>query len=81
MWQAQFGAGGYAVLKLFTAVRGVQFARVGGDVDAKLARWLEELMMLPKGGVCTSDGDCLWKGSGEVLCGRCYEKVSSAEGD
>ncbi|OAG02443.1 uncharacterized protein CC84DRAFT_1062960, partial [Paraphaeosphaeria sporulosa] len=75
VWQAQFEACDYAVLKLFTAVRGVQFARVGGDVDAKLARWLEGQMMLPRGeGACQSDEMCPWKGVGEVLCGRCYHK-------
>ena len=78
VWQAQFEACDYAVLKLFTCVRGVKFARVGGDVDPKLARWLEEQMMLPKEGVCGGDEVCLWKGVGEVLCGRCYEKASSA---
>jgi hypothetical protein len=77
VWQAQFQACDYAVLKLFTAVRGVQFARVGGDVDADLARWLEERMMLPREKACQSEEVCLWKGVGEVLCGRCYDKVSS----
>lgn len=77
VWQAQFEACDYAVLKLFDGVRGVQFARVGGDVDARLARWLEEQMMLPKEEECGEDEVCLWKGVGEVLCGRCYEKASS----
>lgn len=78
VWQAQFEACDYAVLKLFTDVRGVQFARVGGDVDAKLARWLEGQMMLPREeGGCQRDEVCLWKGPGEVLCGRCYDKVST----
>ncbi|KAF1978767.1 hypothetical protein BU23DRAFT_412932, partial [Bimuria novae-zelandiae CBS 107.79] len=72
--QAQFDACDFAVLKLFTGVRGVQFARVGGDVDAELARWLEGQMMLPRE-MCRENEACLWKGKGEVLCGRCYEKV------
>lgn len=81
VWQAQFEACDYAILKLFTAVRGVQFARVGGDVDAKLARWLEEQMMRPKEEgceeVCQDDEVCSWTGMREMLCGRCYDKVSS----
>ncbi|KAF2439796.1 hypothetical protein P171DRAFT_323980, partial [Karstenula rhodostoma CBS 690.94] len=77
VWQAQYEACDYAVLKLFTAVRGVQFARVGGDVDATLARWLEAQMMLPREeGDCQSDETCLWKGAEEMLCGRCFDKVS-----
>lgn len=78
VWQAQFEACDYAVLKLFTGVRGVQFARVGGDVDPALAKWLEEQMMLPMEEECQGDDMCSWSGAGETLCGRCYEKVSSA---
>lgn len=79
MWQAQFEACDYAVLKLFTNVRAVQFARIGGDVDPKLARWLEEQMMLPKEDGCLGDDGCaVWKSRGEILCGRCFDKVSSA---
>ncbi|KAF9732782.1 hypothetical protein PMIN01_09640 [Paraphaeosphaeria minitans] len=85
VWQAQFEACDFAVLKLFTGVRGVRFARVGGDAEARLARWLEGQMMLPRGegvwqrggGTWQSDDACLWEGVGEVLCGRCYDKVSS----
>jgi hypothetical protein len=77
VWQAQFAACDYAVLNLFTAVRGVQFARVGGDVDAELAKWLEARMMLPREEACQSEEVCLWKGVGEVLCGRCHDEASS----
>jgi len=60
-------------------VRGVRIARVGGSVDAGLARWLEGLMMGPKEEerieeVCACDSE--WRGAREVLCGKCYRKPS-----
>ncbi|KAF2688310.1 hypothetical protein K458DRAFT_242488, partial [Lentithecium fluviatile CBS 122367] len=58
VWQAQFEACDYAVLKLFTGVRGVQVARVGGSVDPKLARWLEDLMMKPLEKTCECEDEC-----------------------
>ncbi|KAF2734076.1 hypothetical protein EJ04DRAFT_401720, partial [Polyplosphaeria fusca] len=69
VWQSQFMAVGWGVLRLFTGVRGVGVARVGGSVGKELARWLENVMMQPleeeKKRVCEcSDG-------GEVICGRC----------
>lgn len=83
VWQAQFEACNYAVLKLFTGVRGVQVARVGGSVDAKLAAWLEGLMMRPEGKECACEEgigeECAeWEQRREVLCGRCYKKLCIA---
>lgn len=82
VWQAQFEACDYSVLKLFTGVRGVQVAKVGGSVDPELARWLEQTMMLPQeekkeeGVICRCDEGCPgWEGRRELLCGRCYRKV------
>ncbi|KAF2468776.1 uncharacterized protein BDR25DRAFT_175385, partial [Lindgomyces ingoldianus] len=45
VWQAQFEACNWDVLKLFLGVRGVQVARVGGSVDLELSEWLEKVMM------------------------------------
>ncbi|KAF2188954.1 hypothetical protein K469DRAFT_702648 [Zopfia rhizophila CBS 207.26] len=86
VWQAQFEACDYSVLKLFTGVRGVKIARVGGSVDRELAEWLEGLMMLPERRgvreemrVC----DCCpgFEGRSEILCGRCYKKVQWVGGE
>jgi len=87
VWQAQYEACDYAVLKLFMGIRGVKVARVGGSVDVKLAGWLEELMMRPQekmeGGLCGCEEDggdvCAeWEQRREVLCGRCYKKLGAA---
>jgi hypothetical protein len=79
VWQAQFEACDYSVLKLFTGVRGVKVARVGGSVDEELAHWLEGLMMQPEtelGNMCDCGAgeDEMFRGHTEVLCGRCYKK-------
>jgi hypothetical protein len=47
VWQSMFDGCNAAVLKLFTGVRGVKFARVMGSVNEELARWLEGKMMSP----------------------------------
>ncbi|KAF2251506.1 hypothetical protein BU26DRAFT_284493 [Trematosphaeria pertusa] len=84
VWQAQFEACDYSMLKLFTGVRGVKVARVAGSVDFELARWLEHNMMQPKeeedvemqGDICRCDDDACpgFEGKTEVVCGRCYRK-------
>jgi hypothetical protein len=77
VWQAQFEACDWSVLKLFTGIRGVQIARVGGSVDVELARRLEEVMMQPEQGertcTCVVDEEMFW-GKREELCGHCYRK-------
>ncbi|ORY19560.1 hypothetical protein BCR34DRAFT_463406, partial [Clohesyomyces aquaticus] len=82
VWQAQFEACDWGVLKLFLGVRGVQLARVGGSVDPGLAEWLESVMMQPRecNFECNSCGcgdevDEKFKGRRELVCGRCYGKV------
>ncbi|PSN66041.1 hypothetical protein BS50DRAFT_574517 [Corynespora cassiicola Philippines] len=82
VWQAQFEACDYQVLKLLTGVRGVQVARVGGSVEPELAAWLEESMMRPmeekekETGVCACAPGCPgFEARPEILCGRCYNKV------
>ncbi|KAF2011250.1 hypothetical protein BU24DRAFT_326445, partial [Aaosphaeria arxii CBS 175.79] len=52
VWQAQFEACDFAVLRLFTGVRGVGLARVGGSVDEGVARALERSMMRREGEEC-----------------------------
>ncbi len=42
-----FGGCDNSVLKLLTGVRGVGVVRVTGCDDERLARWLEERMMMP----------------------------------
>jgi hypothetical protein len=87
VWQAQFESCDYAVLKLLAGVRGVKFARVGGSVDEKVAKSLEELMMRPLEGKedgsdgCDKTGCAVcveWESGREVLCGRCYKKLGAA---
>jgi hypothetical protein len=78
VWQAQFEACDNAVLKLFTGVRGVQVARVGGSVDVKVAGLLEDLMMGPvemQGRECCGCEVDEWGKKREVLCGRCYRTL------
>ncbi|KAF2087794.1 hypothetical protein K490DRAFT_18988, partial [Saccharata proteae CBS 121410] len=45
VWQAQFEACDYSVLRLFEGVRGVGRARVKGSVERGFASWLELVMM------------------------------------
>jgi hypothetical protein len=47
VWQSMFGGCDNSVLKLLTGVRGVGVVRVTGCDDERLARWLEERMMMP----------------------------------
>lgn len=80
VWQAQFEACDYSVLKLFTGVRGVKVARVGGSVDEELAHWLEHLMMEPEVVQedtcdCGAGEEAMFQGHTELLCGRCYKKA------
>jgi hypothetical protein len=79
VWQAQFGACDNTALKLFTGVRGVLVARVGGSVDVELATWLEDLMMSPMGQDVQKPCECEteWGQTDEVLCGRCYKKLGA----
>ncbi|KAF2111481.1 hypothetical protein BDV96DRAFT_582238 [Lophiotrema nucula] len=72
VWQSQFEAADYAVLNLFTGVRGVGIARVGGSVDEKVAGWLENLMMQPED---KSEAVCRCRRRNAVVCGRCHGKV------
>lgn len=83
VWQAQFEACDFGVLKLFTGVRGVGVARVGGSVDEELARWLEKKMMEPEDNgervkcKCEAGEESMWESRKEVLCGRCYKKLGA----
>ena len=72
VWQSQFEAADYAVLKLFTGVRGVGIAKVGGSVNEKLARWLKKQMMLPEE---KNEVACRCRRRSGVVCGRCHGKV------
>lgn len=85
VWQAQYEACNPAVLKLFTGIRGVKVARVGGSVDSKFAQWLEQLMMRPmecESAVCGCENEGAetcpsWECRREILCGRCYKKLET----
>lgn len=63
-----------AVLKLFTEVRGVKYARVSGSVDEGLARWLGEKMMSPLGGE-KGVQRCRCKGERYLKCEGCGGRV------
>ncbi|KAF2649277.1 hypothetical protein K491DRAFT_708263 [Lophiostoma macrostomum CBS 122681] len=81
VWQAQFEACDWSVLRLFVGVRGVRRARVGGSVDAELAAWLEGVMMGPLGQMCECGvDDERWLGRREELCGQCFRKVGGSCG-
>ncbi|KAF1924183.1 uncharacterized protein M421DRAFT_73088 [Didymella exigua CBS 183.55] len=73
-WQSMFDGCNAAVLKLFTGIRGVKFARVVGSVDEELARWLGERMM---SSLC-EDGALEWcecKGERYARCEGCEKRV------
>ncbi|KAH7138877.1 hypothetical protein B0J11DRAFT_27095 [Dendryphion nanum] len=60
VWQAQFEACDFGVLRLFKGVRGVGIARVGGSVERGVAEWLEGRMMrgmVERGSGSDADGD------------------------
>ncbi|KAF2264761.1 hypothetical protein CC78DRAFT_218702 [Lojkania enalia] len=74
VWQSQFEAADWGVLKLFAGVRGVGVARVGGSIDGEIARALERCMMKTAGDEADMDL-CACMERTEMLCGRCYKKV------
>ncbi|KAJ8109414.1 hypothetical protein OPT61_g7476 [Boeremia exigua] len=71
-WQSMFDGCNAAVLKLFTGIRGVKFARVVGSVDEGLARWLEGKMMSPP----EDEGEwCQCKSERYLRCEGCEKRV------
>ncbi|KAF1847121.1 uncharacterized protein K460DRAFT_363223 [Cucurbitaria berberidis CBS 394.84] len=71
-WQTMFDGCDASFLRLFTGVRGVKVAKVGGSANPELARWLEERMMQP---IEQKDEKvaCLCKAERGEGCGRCYK--------
>ncbi|KAH6642164.1 hypothetical protein C7974DRAFT_430692 [Boeremia exigua] len=74
-WQSMFDGCNAAVLKLFTGIRGVKFARVIGSVDDGLARWLEEKMMSPPEEEKAVEW-CECKGVRYLKCEGCEKRVN-----
>lgn len=72
--QSMFDGCNAAVLKLFTGIRGVKYARVMGSVDEGLARWLEGKMMSPLEEEGTPEY-CGCKGERYARCGDCEKKI------
>jgi hypothetical protein len=73
-WQSMYDGCNAAVLKLFTGIRGIKFARVIGSVDEALAKWLEERMMSPP----ELEGSLEWcecKGERYARCEGCEKRV------
>ncbi|KAH7370974.1 hypothetical protein BKA66DRAFT_470387 [Pyrenochaeta sp. MPI-SDFR-AT-0127] len=78
VWQSMFDGCDSSVLRLFTGIRGVKVAKVGGSANPELARWLEKRMMQPIEEKDERD-TCHCEDNGkEVQCGRCYKRVNLA---
>ncbi|KAF2004196.1 hypothetical protein P154DRAFT_519432 [Amniculicola lignicola CBS 123094] len=75
VWQAQFQACGWEVLRLFAGVRGVGVVQVRGSVADEVARWLEGEMMRPVEEEGRKVCRCAASLGPEVVCGRCLGRT------